>query len=95
MRAESTIISHGMPYPQNVAVAKEVEAICRQAGAVPATIAVINGFPKVGLHDADFELLGKAEQNKVEIRCSIVGDRSCLMCSFLPHTHNAQSTTYR
>jgi len=54
-----------MPYPQNVAVAKEVEAICRQAGAVPATIAVINGFPKVGLHDADFELLGKAEQNKV------------------------------
>lgn len=67
--SESTIISHGMPYPQNIAVAKEVEAVCRQAGAVPATVAVINGFPKVGLHDADFELLGRAEQNKVMLVC--------------------------
>ncbi|EAR63131.1 hypothetical protein B14911_28657, partial [Bacillus sp. NRRL B-14911] len=40
---ESTIISHGMPYPQNIVTAKEVEEIIRQNGAVPATIAIING----------------------------------------------------
>ena len=40
---ESTIISHGMPYPQNVETAKEVEEIIRQIGAVHATIAIING----------------------------------------------------
>jgi len=40
---ESTIISHGMPYPQNVQTAREVEDIIREQGAVPATIAIING----------------------------------------------------
>ena len=47
---ESTIISHGMPYPQNVQVAIEIENVVRQYGAVPATCAVINGMVKVGLH---------------------------------------------
>ena len=42
---ESTIISHGMPYPQNVAMAREVEQIVRDGGAVPATIAILNGRP--------------------------------------------------
>jgi pseudouridine-5'-phosphate glycosidase len=54
---ESTIISHGMPYPQNVAMATEVEGIVREHGAVPATIAVLDGVPKVGLGDDDLELL--------------------------------------
>ena len=45
---ESTIISHGMPYPQNVAMAREVEQIVRDGGAVPATIAILNGRPTVG-----------------------------------------------
>jgi pseudouridine-5'-phosphate glycosidase len=54
---ESTIISHGMPYPENLTMAREVEAIVRSAGAVPATIAVIDGRCKVGLSDAELELL--------------------------------------
>ena len=54
---ESTIISHGMPYPQNVAMATEVEAIVREHGAVPATIAVLDGHPRVGLSTDDLELL--------------------------------------
>ncbi|HWG24844.1 pseudouridine-5'-phosphate glycosidase [Actinospica sp.] len=54
---ESTIISHGMPYPQNVAMATEVERIIRDGGAVPATIAVLGGRPRVGLTADDLELL--------------------------------------
>ena len=46
---ESTIISHGMPYPENVETALNVEKIVREAGAVPATIAVIRGRLKAGL----------------------------------------------
>ena len=55
---ESTIISHGMPYPQNVQTAREVEQIIRDAGAVPATIAIIGGKICVGLNDEQLELLG-------------------------------------
>ncbi len=57
---ESTIISHGMPYPQNVQTAREVEAIVREHGAVPATIAVLDGKIRVGLNDAQLELLGQS-----------------------------------
>ncbi len=49
---ESTIISHGMPYPQNVETALNVEKIIRENGAVPATIAVIGGRLKAGLSEA-------------------------------------------
>lgn len=55
---ESTIISHGMPYPQNVQTAREVEQVIRDAGAVPATIAIIGGKICVGLSDEQLELLG-------------------------------------
>ncbi|WP_412729237.1 pseudouridine-5'-phosphate glycosidase [Cytobacillus praedii] len=58
---ESTIISHGMPYPQNVETAKEVEEIIRKNGAVPATIAIINGKIKIGLSDEDLEFLGTSK----------------------------------
>src|SRR5881398_2452910 len=58
---ESTIISHGMPYPQNVQTAREVEQVIRDAGAVPATIAVIDGRICVGLSDAQLELLGQSK----------------------------------
>jgi pseudouridine-5'-phosphate glycosidase len=54
---ESTIISHGMPYPQNVTMATEVEQIIRDGGAVPATIAVLDGRPRIGLGPDDLELL--------------------------------------
>jgi pseudouridylate synthase len=56
---ESTIISHGMPYPQNVETALMVEKQVRDNGAIPATIAVINGKMKAGLSIDDIELLGK------------------------------------
>ena len=57
---ESTIIAHGMPYPQNVQTAREVEAIIRAAGAVPATIALLGGKIRVGLNDSELELLGQS-----------------------------------
>ena len=57
---ESTIISHGMPYPQNVETALAVEDIVRQCGAVPATIAVIGGRLKAGCTREDIEHLGRA-----------------------------------
>lgn len=55
---ESTIISHGMPYPDNVNTAREVEKIIRDQGAVPATIGIINGRIKVGLSEEDLEYMG-------------------------------------
>ncbi len=54
---ESTIISHGMPYPQNYETALQVENIVRENKATPATIAVINGVIRVGLYDTDLEFL--------------------------------------
>lgn len=66
---ESTIISHGMPYPRNVEMAREVEQIIRDAGAVPATIAVLDGVPRIGLDDEALELLGSnPDVAKVSIR---------------------------
>ena len=56
---ESTIISHGMPYPQNVETALKVEQIVRDAGCVPATVAIIGGVLTVGCTHKDIELLGK------------------------------------
>ena len=56
---ESTIISHGMPYPKNVQTAVSVENVIRENGAVPATIAIINGRLKVGLTPEQLEYFGK------------------------------------
>lgn len=58
---ESTIISHGMPYPQNLEMARRVEAILRDEGAVPATIAVADGRIHVGLDDALLERLATSK----------------------------------
>ncbi len=58
---ESTIISHGMPYPKNVATAREVESIVRKNGATPATIAILNGNIHVGLNDDQMESLGNSK----------------------------------
>lgn len=55
---ESTIISHGFPYPANVDSARECERLCREAGAIPATIAVIDGQLAVGITDDEIEMLG-------------------------------------
>ncbi|SDH68872.1 pseudouridine-5'-phosphate glycosidase [Alteribacillus persepolensis] len=58
---ESTIISHGMPYPQNVETALEVEELIRNNGAVPATIAVIHGKIKIGLTEEEIAFLGQSD----------------------------------
>lgn len=60
---ESTIISHGMPYPQNVETALKVEQIIRDNGAVPATIAILGGRLKAGLTAEEIEYLGKKGQD--------------------------------
>ena len=58
---ESTIISHGMPYPQNVQTALKVEQIIRENGCVPATIGIIDGTPIVGMNADEIELFGKTK----------------------------------
>ncbi|MDE7454673.1 MAG: pseudouridine-5'-phosphate glycosidase [Clostridia bacterium] len=64
---ESTIISHGMPYPQNVQTAKNVEQIVRDNGCVPATVAVIGGTLTIGCNEAEIELLGKKGTQVVKV----------------------------
>lgn len=59
---ESTIISHGMPYPDNVKTALELEEIIRKQGAVPATIAILNGKIKVGLAKGEIDFLGQSKE---------------------------------
>lgn len=59
---ESTIIAHGMPYPENVRMAREVEASIRSLGAEPATIALMGGRIRIGLSDEELELLGRSGQ---------------------------------
>jgi len=60
---ESTIISHGMPWPDNFDMARQVEQIIRDAGAVPATIAILDGRLKAGLSESEIETLAKAGQD--------------------------------
>lgn len=64
---ESTIISHGMPYPQNVEMANNVEKIIREEGAVPATIAIMDGKIKIGLETHELELLAKTAQDVLKV----------------------------
>lgn len=65
---ESTLISHGLPHPNNLDLAREAEDIVRQERAVPATIAVIEGLPKAGLDAADLELLASGGVPKLSVR---------------------------
>jgi pseudouridine-5'-phosphate glycosidase len=58
---ESTLISHGLPHPDNLELAREAEELVRQQGAVPATVGVISGVPKVGLDDEQLKLMATAE----------------------------------
>ncbi|XP_011505540.1 PREDICTED: pseudouridine-metabolizing bifunctional protein C1861.05 [Ceratosolen solmsi marchali] len=62
---ESTIITHGMPYPHNLATALEAEDIIRQKGVIPATIAVVNGKIKVGINKKEIERLAKSERKNL------------------------------
>ncbi|CAN5770051.1 pseudouridine-5'-phosphate glycosidase [soil metagenome] len=56
---ESTLVAHGLPYPDNLAVAKELESTIREGGAIPATIAVFEGVPHVGLDEKQLEQIAK------------------------------------
>ena len=63
---ESTIISHGMPHPRNVETALQVEAVVRENGAIPATIAILGGRPKLGLSESDISHLGEKRQQVIK-----------------------------
>lgn len=60
---ESTIITHGMPYPQNLETARDVEAIARTSNVTPATIAIMNGKIKIGLNDDELHALASSKQS--------------------------------
>lgn len=64
---ESTIISHGMPYPENVQTALRAEEIIREEGCIPATIAIINGILKVGLDKEEIDYLGKKGKKVMKV----------------------------
>ena len=73
---ESTIITHGMPWPENLKTAKSVESLIREYGATPATIAIINGVIKVGLED---ESLSELSKNKAVRKLSRADLAHCLV----------------
>ena len=64
---ESTIISHGLPYPDNLAIAGKIEQAVRDQGAVPATIAIIDGVIKIGLSGDDLEMLANPQSPVVKV----------------------------
>ena len=80
---ESTIISHGMPYPQNVETALRVEAIVREHGAVPATVAVIGGRLRAGLTEDEIDYLGRKGREVIEgldvevVAFAVVANEEC------------------
>jgi pseudouridine-5'-phosphate glycosidase len=61
---ESTLISHGLAYPINLEIARELEEIVRSEAAVPATIAILDGEPQIGLKDASLERLARGSNIK-------------------------------
>src|SRR5215813_11229060 len=66
---ESTLIAHGLPRPQNLDLARELEAIVRDHGGVPATVGVIRGQPVVGLDDAELQRIAtESEVPKLSVR---------------------------
>lgn len=67
---ESTIITHGMPYPTSLEMAQSVERIVRSTGSIPATIAVIGGRIKIGLHPAELERLADQRSNTTAVKLS-------------------------
>ena len=93
---ESTIISHGMPYPQNVDTALKVEQIVRDNGAVPATIAIIGGRLKAGLTDYEIEYFGKkgpeikkASRRDLAAICTNEEDGACTVTTTMIIAHMA------
>src|SRR5690625_6054267 len=77
---ESTIISHGMPYPKNVETARLVEKLIRENGAVPATIAIMNGEIKIGLSEEELESLGNRDRKSTRLNSSHVAISYAVFC---------------
>ena len=67
---ESTIIAHGMPYPQNIELANDISQILRDRGCIPATIAIKNGIFRAGLHSDEMEDLALAGMEGRAVKCS-------------------------
>src|SRR5215510_3485007 len=65
---ESTLIAHGLPRPDNLALARELEEIVRQEGAMPATVCLIRGVPTVGLSDSEIERVATTDVPKLSVR---------------------------
>src|SRR5215469_4354266 len=65
---ESTLIAHGLPRPDNLALARELEEIVRQEGAMPATVGLIRGVPTVGLSDSEIERVATTDVLKLSVR---------------------------
>ena len=93
---ESTIISHGMPYPQNVETAMNVEKLIRENGAVPATIAIIKGRLKAGLTAEEIDYLGraghavpKASRRDLPVLVSKGSDGACTVTTTMMIAHMA------
>lgn len=93
---ESTIISHGMPYPQNVETALKVEQVIRDNGAVPATIAIIGGRLKAGLTEDEIEYFGKkgpeitkASRRDLAAICARGEDGACTVTTTMMIAHMA------
>ena len=93
---ESTIISHGMPYPQNVETALAVEQIVRDNGATPATIAIIGGRLKAGLTPDEIEYFGKkgpaiakASRRDLAMLCAKGEDGACTVTTTMMIAHMA------
>ena len=93
---ESTIISHGMPYPQNVETAMNVEKLIRENGAVPATIAIIKGRLKAGLTAEEIDYLGraghavpKASRRDLPVLVAKGGDGACTVTTTMMIAHMA------
>ena len=77
---ESTIITHGMPYPHNVQTARRVEAVIREHGAIPATIAILDGIIHVGLSDDEMDRLSQLGEQHLVKKCSR-RDLSCIVAN--------------
>ena len=70
---ESTIISHGLPYPENVTIAREIEQMVRDNGAIPATIAILDGEIKIGLSASDLEKLAHPDSTIIKVSRRDIG----------------------
>jgi pseudouridine-5'-phosphate glycosidase len=92
---ESTLISHGLPYPENVQVARAMEEAVRSEGAIPATIAILGGEPVIGLDEAQIEYLAhtagvrKCSRRDLPIIMAMKGDGSTTVCATLTLAYRA------